>query len=187
MSQNLRNYTKTIYALDAVLQRAPSDRWDDQSPCDAWTARQVLGHYMWGLQRVATVANGTPPPEEKSEADVAGPDPLTSWAETRDTVLAALDQPGALANIVDGPFGPGPLDAFLQIHTMDGLLHTWDLATTFGIDAFIPTDLAEAGTAGIAAAGDGIRSPGLFGPAVACAADADAVTRFVAIAGRTPH
>ena len=186
MSQNLRNYVQTIYALDAVVKRAPQAGWDAQSPCEAWTAREVLGHYMWGLQRVTALASGTPTPGELAEAKVAGDDPQASWARTRDGVLAALDQPDVLAKVIDGPFGPSTIDDFLQIHTMDGLLHTWDVATSFGMEAHVPPALAEAGTAMLTAAGDAIRGPGLFAAAVDAPADADAVTRFVAIAGRTP-
>ena len=183
MSQNLQNYVKTIYALDAVVQRTPATAWDSPSPCDEWTAREVLGHFMWGLQRVTSIATDAALPAERAEADVAGQDPASSWAETRDAVLAALDHAGALNKVFNGPFGPGPIDGFLSLHTMDGLLHTWDIAKAVGIDAHLPTDLAAAGISGLIAAGDNIRKPGLFGPAVEVSADADAVTRFVAIAG----
>ena len=186
MSQNLRNYTRAVYAMDAVVQRTPKDKWDAQSPCSDWTARQVIGHFMFGLQRVAAVATGADMPAEKAEADVAGPNPATSWAATRDNVFDALDHPGSLDKPFQGPFGPGSLDGFLQLHTLDCMLHTWDIAKAAGIDAHIPADMAEAGTAGLQAAGDGIRQPGLFGPAVDVAADADPVTKFAAMAGRQP-
>jgi uncharacterized protein (TIGR03086 family) len=186
MSQNLRNYTKAIYTLDAVVQRVPADCWDKQSPCDEWNARQVLGHFMWGLQRVTAVASGQAIPEARPEADVAGPDPRANWSATRDAALAALDHPGAIAQPFTGPFGPGTLDGFFGIHIVDCVLHTWDIAHTAGIDAHLPLDLVEGGAAGLAAAGDAVRAPGVFGPAVTVAADADAVTRFVALAGRNP-
>jgi uncharacterized protein (TIGR03086 family) len=186
MSENLRNYTKAIYAMDAVVQRTPDAAWAKQSPCEAWTAREVLGHFMWGAQRVTAVATAADMPAERAEADVAGADPQSSWAATRDALFAALDHPGALARPFHGPFGPGTLDDFLGIHTMDCLLHTWDVAKTAGIAAHVPADIAAAGAAGLAAAGDALRVPGMFGPAVETKS-ADAVDRFVAIAGRDPN
>ena len=186
MSANLRNYVKTIYALDAVVQRTPTEAWDKQSPCDAWTAREVLGHFMWGAQRLTAAASGDATPPEKAEAEVAGTDPKSNWAITRDALLAALDHQGALDRHFDGPFGPGRIDDFLGIHTTDGLLHAWDIAKTAGIDSHIPEDLAAACAAGLASFGDGIRRPGLFDAAVAVPESADPVTKFVAIAGRNP-
>jgi len=44
MSTNLRNYTKALYGFDAVVQRVPEDRWDADSPCDGWSARDVVTH-----------------------------------------------------------------------------------------------------------------------------------------------
>jgi uncharacterized protein (TIGR03086 family) len=186
MSENLRNYTKAVYAMDAVVQRTPDAAWTKQSPCESWTAREVLGHFMWGAQRVTSVATGAELPAEKAEADVAGADPKASWAATRDALFAALDHPGALAQAFDGPFGPGTLDDFLGIHTLDCMLHTWDVAKTAGIHAHLPPDIAAAGAAGLAAAGDALRGPGLFGPAVETTSD-NPVTQFVAISGRDPN
>ena len=187
MSQNLRNYVKTIYTVDAVVQRAPQTGWDVQSPCEAWSAREVIGHYLWGVKRLVALANGTALPAEQAEADVAGPDPKASWLAARDAVLEALDQPGVLAKIVAGPFGDTSIDDFLNLPIMDGLLHAWDIATSFGMDAHLPEDLAEAGAAFITAFGEGARQPGLFGAAIDVPATADAATRFVAIAGRRPR
>jgi uncharacterized protein (TIGR03086 family) len=187
MSQNLRNYTKALYTLDAVVRRTPAHAWDKPSPCDQWTAREVLGHFMWGVKRVTAVANGDALPVEQAEADVAGPDPVAAWSLVRDAVFVALDQQGALDKAFHGPFGPGTIDGFLSIHTLDGTVHAWDIAKTAGIDGYIPTELAEAGVAGITAAGDGIRRPGLFSAALTVPADADAVTRFIAISGRNPN
>ncbi len=187
MSQNLRNYTKVLYTLDAIVNRTPADAWDKKSPCAEWTAREVLGHFMWGVQRVAAVASDTALPAELAEAKVAGPNPAASWAETRDLVLASLDQPGALQRPFTGPFGPGTLDSFIAVHTMDGLMHSWDIAKTAGIDAHLPADLVEAAMGALAGAGDAIRGPGLFGPAVEVSADADAATRLAAFSGRSPH
>jgi uncharacterized protein (TIGR03086 family) len=186
MSENLRNYTKAIYTMDAVVRRTPESSWAQQSPCDLWSARQVLGHFMSGAQRVTAVAAGAQLPAEKPEADVAGDDPQASWAATRDALLTALDHQGSLAQSFNGPFGPGTLDAFLGIHTLDCLLHAWDIAKTAGIDAHLPADLAAAGTAGIAGLGDIARSPGLFGPAVEIDSD-DPAKQFAAIAGRNPN
>ena len=56
MSENLRNFTKAIYGMDAVVQRVPVDAWDNGSPCEGWTARDVVGHQAGVLNGVAQIA-----------------------------------------------------------------------------------------------------------------------------------
>lgn len=184
MSENLRGYVKTIFALDAVVQRVPDGSWDNQSPCEEWTAREVLGHTMWGMKRMTSVASGGAPPAEQAEADVAGADPVSSWNDCRDALLVALDQPGALQNEFDGPVGRMTLDAAMGFFFADPLLHAWDVATATGIAHAVPEDLAERAYNNLRGAGDSLRGPGMFGPASDVTDDAGVIEKFIAISGR---
>lgn len=186
MSQNLRNFVKAAYAFDAVVRRVPHGAWDRQSPCEEWTARQVAGHVIWGMRNVGALASGGASPPEQPEAEIAGDDPATTWREACDTTMAALDRPGALARIGNGPFGEMTVDGFLGFYPSDLLAHAWDIATAAGLDARLPIDLCERGARGLAAAGDALRRPGLMGPAIEVDDDADATTRFIALSGRQP-
>ncbi len=184
MSTNLQNYTKAVYTLDAVLQRVAPEQWDNQSPCEEWSARQVLGHVIWHAKRTAATCNGIEGPATQTEAEVAGADPISSWNVARDGVLAALDQSGALQIPTNGPLGESTIDADLVLPTMDILTHAWDVATATEQNPAIPNDLAESAYALIAGAGDFVRQPGILGPALQAPADADIVTRYLALAGR---
>ncbi len=186
MSENLRNYTKAAYTLDAVVRRVPDDAWDRQSPCEDWTAREVLGHVIWGTRNLVALASGGERPPEQAEADVAGAHPGATWRSACDDAMAALDQPGALQRVGPGPFGEMAVDGFLGFIPSDLLAHAWDIATAAGIDAHLPADLCERGAAGLAAAGDLLRGPGLMAAPVEVPADADAATRFIALSGRRP-
>jgi len=42
--------------MDAAVQRVPTDSCDNDSPCDGWTARDVVGHPAGVLNGVAHVA-----------------------------------------------------------------------------------------------------------------------------------
>jgi len=183
MSQNLRNYTKAIYALDAVVNRMPQAAWDNQSPCADWSAREVLGHTIWGMNRLASVAQGGGVPAEQAEAEVAGAQPWATWAEARNNVLQALDQRGSLQREIDGPFGPSTVDGALGIFFADPLTHAWDVAQAGGIQAALPEDIASLAASNIAAAGDAVRSPGLFDAAQQAASDS-VVDQLIAITGR---
>ncbi len=186
MSENLRSFVKAAYTFDAVVRRVATDAWDHPSPCEEWTAREVAGHVIWGMRNIAALASGGPTPAEQPEADIAGVDPEATWRQACDDAMTALDQVGALARVGNGPFGEMTVDGFLGFYPSDLLAHAWDIAQAAGLDAHLPVDLCERGARGLAAAGDLLRQPGLMGPAVDVADDADAPTRFIALSGRRP-
>jgi uncharacterized protein (TIGR03086 family) len=180
MSERLRRFTKAVYGFDAVVRRVDPARWDDPSPCEDWTARDLVQHQVDVMNMVATGAGGEP-------GVAAEDDPVSRWAAARDAVLAALDTQGALQTETDTPFGRMPVDRLVGILAVDPLAHTWDLAMAAGLEPVLDPDLCERGAAQLEKAGDLIRGPGLYGPAIEVARDADPVTRFVAVAGRTPR
>ena len=186
MSVNLRDFTRAAYTFDAVVRRVPGDTWERRSPCEDWTAAEVLGHVVWILQRITAGARGEGRPAERPEAEIAGADPRATWNDALRTTLAALDQPNVLDRKVEVAFGTTTIDGMLGFVPSDLLAHAWDIATTADLDAHLPADMCERFTVGIAAAGDGVRGPGLMAAAVDVPADADAATRFVAQTGRTP-
>lgn len=185
MSTNLRNYVRAVYAFDAVARRAPTDSWDNPSPCEGWTARHVLGHNVWVVRNITAGASGGLRPAEQPEAEIAGDDPLAVWDETRAAVCAALDVQGALQREIDTPFGRSTVDGGLGIFLTDLLVHTWDVARATGVDHGIADELADRARIGLEAAGDVVRQPGLFGPATEAPAGASAADRLAAVAGRS--
>lgn len=182
MSENLRRYQSAIYALDAVIRRVPDDAWDAPSPCEDWTAREVVGHVLWGINSLAA---GEPQPQQP-EAEIAGDDVVATWTAAIDRLFAALDTKGALQRTTQTPFGELPVDATLGFFFGDPVMHTWDLAQAAGIEHGIRDDLAEATIAALGQAGDALRGPGRLGPLVQPPADADAAGRMAAFGGRTP-
>ena len=132
MSLNKRNFTRAIYVFDAVVQRVPSDKWDNQSPCDEWTARDVLRHQCGVLQAMAaTLKSGeTVPPQPIDSAET----PAAVWAETRDSVLAELDEPEILDREGKFWFGPMSVDQWIQVVQWDPITHAWDISKAAGIE-----------------------------------------------------
>ena len=94
MSLNLRNFTRAIYTFDAVVHRVSDEDWDNQSPCDEWSARDVLKHQcgVLGAMTATLVGGETVPPEPIESAEQPG----MVWRQTRDALLEALDTPGIL-------------------------------------------------------------------------------------------
>ena len=186
MSKNLRDYTKTLYTLDGVVRRVAEADWDNQSPNSEWTAKQTLGHVIWGMKRMISAINGDAPPAEQAEADVAGDRPGDTWDGVRENLLDALDHHGVLQKEIETPFGDMTVDEAIGRFFFDALTHAWDIAKATGVDAAIPEDLAEKSLGILMALGDAVRGPGIFDEAVEVPQDAPIQDRFIAYSGRQP-
>lgn len=186
MSKNLRDYTKTLYTMDGVVRRVADSAWDNQSPNDEWTAKQTLGHVIWGMKRMVAAINGDPVPAEQAEALVAGDQPADTWEGVRENLLDALDHHGVLQKEIETPFGDMTVDEALGRFLFDALTHAWDIAQATGVDAAIPEDLAEKALGVLMAFGDAVRGPGILAEAVEVPQDAPIQDRLIAYSGRKP-
>lgn len=189
MSENLRAYTRAVYGLDHVVRLAPADGWSRMSPCEGWTAQHVLGHVI-AIQRyfesIITGSAVTTNPFADDTSVYAGPDPAQAWADTREAMLALLDHDGVLGREVEAFGRPGTVDGVIGFNVGDLTIHSWDLARTFGADERLdPLNVARV-LATLEPMGDAMRRPGIFGPRVDVAADADPQTRLLTFTGRRP-
>jgi uncharacterized protein (TIGR03086 family) len=184
MSENLRNFTKAIYGMDAVVQRVPADAWDNDSPCEGWTARDVVGHQAGVLNGVAQIARTGEMAMPAPPDDVS--DPLAVWAEARDGVLEALDAKGVLNQEGTFWFGPMSVDGLIGAVQWDPLTHAWDISKATGVEAVIDAGLAQQSHDRISAMRDGLAKMGLVGEQVLVSDDADIVSRYLGLVGRDP-
>jgi uncharacterized protein (TIGR03086 family) len=166
----LHNYRRSLDVMDAAIRSADPERWDAQSPCENWTARQVAGHAFTFIHNIVTLAGDGTPPDFHAPVDfaaVAGDDPLATWLETRGLVEAELlTRPERLATVRMTPLGiEMPMAMLLTFQGMDPVVHGWDIATTSGATVEIPDDLAELYIAQFTPVADQIRAGGLLGPA----------------------
>ena len=166
----LDDYRRSLEVMDVAIRSADPSRWDDQSPCEDWTARQVAGHAMTFIRNVVALASDGPAPDFHAPVDfaaVAGDDPLATWAATRELVeRELLSRPGRLARIRMTPLGADmPIAQLLTFQGMDPVVHGWDVATATGGSVEIPDDLADKYVARFSPVADEARSAGLLGPA----------------------
>ena len=185
MSASLRYYTRALYGFDAVIQRVPADRWDAESPCEGWSARDVVVHACGVMQAVAAMARTgeNVPPVRLDPVD----DVVELWNTTRDDLLEALDHPNVVNRVGNYWFGEGTIDDILAFSVWDQLGHSWDVARAVGLDAHASDDVAEASMAVVSANADMLRKMELMGDPVEVAADAPAMERFLGLIGRNPY
>ena len=182
MSQNLRTYTEAIYGMDAVIQRVPNERWGAASPCDGWSALDVVLHQIGVFDGVAAMARtgemAAPSPPDHVD------DVLAAWRTSRDGLLESLDHPDVLRRDGSYWFATTTIDDLLAIVMYDPLAHAWDVATAVDIDHHCSPDVAKAALVTIEQLAPILREHGMIGEPVDASADADPVTRFLALVGR---
>jgi uncharacterized protein (TIGR03086 family) len=112
-------------------------------------------------------------------------DPAAAWDAARAVVQRDLEDPAVATTEFDGYFGRSTFDAAIdRFVNSDLVVHRWDLARATGQDPEIdPADAARALEVA-RAFGDAFRGPGVCGPEIPVAEDADVVTRLVGFYGR---
>jgi uncharacterized protein (TIGR03086 family) len=188
MSQNLRLYTSILFGFEHVLRSVPAERWDDPSPCEGWSAREVAGHAMAVVNIVA--ARGGVGEEHDVFADLAafaGDDPAESFRPIRNRYLMATDRQGALKRPVKSSTGSGTLDTFIGRMTTDTLVHTWDIARATGVDERLDPDAVAAVYATLTSRDEDLaRGPGRYGAAVDSTNATSHQDRLLTYTGRRP-
>lgn len=184
MSQNLRNFTAALFGFDAVVQRVQPDQWGNDSPCEGWSAQDVLAHQCAVLAAVTEIAR-TGEMVGPEEFDL-GDDPVAAWNGVRNGILEALDRPGVLQQEGEFFFGTPTVDALMAFVTWDPLGHSWDLAQATGQELVADAEVAAAVVATVTPLADTLRKYGVMGDAVEVPADADSMTQFIGLIGRQP-
>lgn len=188
MSKNLRDFTKALYGFDHVIRSVPGTAWDNPSPCEGWTARDVAGHAMGVVEMIGAAAQGSPPAHDfmKAPGPIAGANPLASWSAIRDSTLEALDRQGALRIVRPSAMGEQTVDALLGFILADTLIHTWDLARAVEGDTQLDDQLVELAYANMSQMAPTLAGSGVFKPTVEVPQNASTQAKLLGLTGRNP-
>jgi uncharacterized protein (TIGR03086 family) len=186
MTNNLRVYTKALYGFDHVVRSMPDAAWSSPSPCEGWTARDVLGHVIAVQGYVESLARGIAPTLNPygMPGELVGSDPPRAWAAARESVLEALDVPGVLDNTVQTFRAEETIDNFLAWNVVDTLAHTWDLARAGDVDDRLDDDLVAHATAQAQPVIEAMRQPPFFSVDLIVSDDPSPTVQFLAMLGR---
>ena len=112
----------------AVVEAAGDTDWSSPSPCEGWTAADVLDHVV-DTQRDFLDKRGA-----EMGARPEGTPPEV-WAAHRDAVRRATADDAFVSEEYDGYFGRTTVaDTLANFYGFDLLVHRWDLARTLGQD-----------------------------------------------------
>src|SRR5829696_8066338 len=131
---------RTFQHAHGILGGVRAEQYDDPTPCEEWTVRQLVEHMTSVVAGIGAAAGASPP----GDASVLGPDPAAQFQQVAASNLAAWRAPGALDQVVVAGAGPMPGRVLAGINLLDAATHSWDLATATGQPARLPDDVAEA-------------------------------------------
>jgi uncharacterized protein (TIGR03086 family) len=180
MSEISERYARLSGAFGEKVAAVPEDAWDNPSPCEGWTALDVVRHVVntpamfWGMVDAE-------PPELPSVDD----DPVAAFVASRASMQGALEDAEFATEEFDGFFGRTTFEAAVdRFVSFDLVVHGWDLARAVGLDDTLDPGEITRLNQQVDDFGDSARVPGVFGPEIEVPADADPATKLLARTGR---
>ncbi len=139
MSEISDKYRHRADLFEAKVTAVKPDQWSNQSPCDEWSARDVVGHII-DMHGVMLRGLGRDPTPGPALAD----DPLDAWKAARHDIERLLDNEKFAAQEVDTPGGRMTVEQHVdEVASMDLVVHGWDLAKATGQDDTIDPNEVE--------------------------------------------
>ncbi|MET4590783.1 TIGR03086 family metal-binding protein [Arthrobacter sp. 754] len=168
----------SLAVLLGVLRKlTPADR-DKPTPCEDFTAHELLEHLAGSLRNIGTALGA----DVKDRTDAA---PEVRVAELAQPTLEAFAHRG-VDGTIDMGFAELPATMVASILNLELLVHAWDFAKASGQDLAVSnvvTDYVEA--LAMTTISDQVRSGRSFAPAQPVAETAGSLERLIAFTGRT--
>jgi uncharacterized protein (TIGR03086 family) len=172
-------YRAYAAGFDRRVQAVPPDRWDRDSPCEDWKARDVVRHVV----DTSTMFLGFI--DEQLDAPSPDNDPVNAWHAARDAIQSALDNPATAQREYKGMWGTGTFEqGVARFLGPDLIVHTWDLARATGGDEQLDDDACRAILREWSPMDEMMRRPGAFGPKINPPQADDPQTQLLNFAGR---
>ncbi len=182
MTEIADRYRRLADAVTGVVAAVPEERWSSPSPCEGWTARDVVRHLVDSQARFLGSVG-----REVGAIPSVDADPLGAWKAATAVVQADLDDPARATAGYEGYFGPTTFEATVErFGCFDLLVHRWDLARAAGLDDRLEPDEVHRVLVDARSMGDVLRGDGICGPEVPAAPGADEQDQLLAFLGRTP-
>ncbi len=182
MSEIAERFRRRAASFTERVEAVPADRWDSPSPCEGWTALDVVRHMVGNVDMFFGLVG-----RERSPGPDVADAPAAVWGVARDAMQVGLDDPELAGQEYDGAFGrmtfEQGVDSFLSF---DLVVHTWDLARATGLDERLdPTDVHDVfESAKSMDTGGALRTDGVCGPELAPPSGAGEQEQMLAFLGR---
>ncbi len=180
MSTTVQTYLPLTERFGAVVDSLSPADWRADSPCEGWTAADVLAHVI-DTQR-DFFARHVLDLGERGDVEA---DPAAAWRGHDEAVRRLFRDETVVDRDIEGFFGPTTLgQTLLTFYGFDLVAHGWDIAGAAGRELRFhdaELDLLESAIAGF---GEHLYTEGICAPAVTVPDDADRQVRVLARLGR---
>ncbi len=135
-----------VRAWADLVATIPDDAWDLQTPCAAWTVRDLVNHVtgeeLWTvpLLQGATIAEVG----DRFDGDLLGSDPKAAASTAAQAAEQIADELLPTGGTVHLSYGDESMAEYAAQLTVDHLIHRWDLAAAIGADRTLDADLVAA-------------------------------------------
>jgi len=181
VSQVADRYRTLSEAFEQRVRAVSPDQWAAPSPCEGWTARDVVRHVVDVHGMMLGFIGRT-----LSPAPGVDQDPAAALHAARADVQAVLDDPAIATTEYDGLLGRTTIEATIdRFLCLDLVIHGWDLARATGQDERLDPAEVERIFNDARALGDNLRRA--FGPPVEVDDGASEQDRLLAYLGRDPR
>lgn len=179
-----------LETFGSVVERMPDSAWSQPSPCDGWTALDVLGHLGSAIGFGEAILDGRTYdwPSFDRPSDLVTGQPSAYWAAIAEPARSAVDGID-LSATRETPMGVRTVAEGLAFPAVDLFVHAWDIGRAGGIEVDVPADVVEFAHAHIDPIPEAMMrgDKGAFGPAVEPPPDATPTEAFIAWTGRDPR
>ncbi len=207
-------FDRALAKFDAVVRQVPDDAWGNASPCEEWTAADIVGHVAATTQLPCFLAQripiGVPAGPEASERPTRGGVNLFFNKAVMETLIGLREEAvtgdalgvwersyAHMNEVLSGDvWGQPPiasqrgtmsLEEWLEPVFYDSTVHTWDLSQATGVPHNLDDDLCRTALATLISINESadMRSAGVFLQAKDTESG-DPVDQLIAYTGRTP-
>ena len=183
----IKLHDRALEATTSIVANVDTSQFGGATPCAAFDVRELLNHMIGGNHRFVKIAHGEPGESVPATGDFVRNDALTPYRESAEAVSKAWSDPSVLERTAHLPFGDFPGAFAIGIHTVEVIVHGWDLATATGQATDLDPELYAVAWQNCKDIDESFRGPGRpFGPAVTPPADASDTARLMAWLGRRP-
>jgi uncharacterized protein (TIGR03086 family) len=190
-----------IVALDARAVRTSLEivdklRAEDlvaSTPCADWNLGELLAHMAAQHRGFAAAARGHGGDQAVWRNRPLGTDPAGGYRAAAEEVLAAFAEDGVLDReflLPEIALQPFPAATAISFHTIDYVVHSWDVARALGVDVEFDHELLGVVGAGVARIPDGparLRPGAAFRPGLTVPEGTGELDAILAAVGRSPQ
>ena len=175
--------------FSGTVRRIGASDWGRPSPCEGWSALDVLGHVGAAVEFGTLLLTDAGPVWSPADppGDAVKGEPVVWWdalVEPARRAVAGVD----LTKVVDSAMGPRTIGEGLSFPALDLYVHAWDLARSVGDEVELPDEAIDFARSVIEPLPEvAVRNERVFAPPTFAPIDASSSLAFIAWTGRDPR